>query len=128
MADLHVKYSRAENGVDAAEIDNDGTGVVVHLRRRNGMSKLEKILVATTVFLVFVSAVFAALYLSERRYRNLKEHVASSENGGENCNGPDENKDEKERNKPKGTCCSNEVTKQAALGKDVSLIIVVYNF
>lgn len=125
MADLNVKYSRAENGLDVAEIDNEAE-TVQDLRRRNGMSKLEKVLLASTVLLIFVSAVFAALYVSERQQRNLNKGASSSENDGKNCKGADENQDEK-RNEttvlkscdlnPNNANCSNEVTKQAAHGK-----------
>lgn len=122
MTDLNVKYSRAENGIEATEIEN-GSEVVVNLRRRNGMTKLEKILLASTVVFVISSAIFASLYLSERQHRNLKKETPSSENGGESCKGREEN--QVERNKTGRTCdfdlnateCSNEVVKQAARGK-----------
>lgn len=122
MTDLHVKYSRAENGIEVTEIDS-GSEAVVQLRRRNGMTKLEKLLLASTVVFVIASAVFASLYLSERQHRNLKKETPSSENGAEeNCKGRGQNQDENKRNKTKGPCdtteCANEVTKLAALGKN----------
>lgn len=122
MTDLNVKYSRAENGIEATEIEN-GSEVVVNLRRRNGMTKLEKILLASTVVFVIASAVFASLYLSEKQHRNLKKETPSSKNGGKSCKGREENQNE--RNKTQRACdfdlnateCSNEVVKQAARGK-----------
>lgn len=128
MADLKIKYSRAENGTDVSEIES-GPEAVVHLRRRNGMTKLEKVLLACTVVFVITTAVFASLYASERQYRNVTKEKSSSENGSENCEGVGENSEEEKKvNKTKGTCdfnpnnskCTTQVVKQAALGKNYS--------
>ena len=128
MADLKIKYSRAENGTDVSEIES-GPEAVVHLRRRNGMTKLEKVLLACTVVFVITTAVFASLYASERQYRNVRKEKSSSENGSENCKGVGENSEEEKKvNKTKGTCdfnpnnskCTTQVVKQAALGKNYS--------
>lgn len=128
MADLNVNHSRAENGIDVSEIES-GPEAVVHLRRRNGMTKLEKVLLASTVVFVITSAVFASLYVSERHYRNVRKETPSSENGSENCKGRGETGQEEEKqNKTKGSCdlnpnnakCTTEVVKQAALGKNYS--------
>ena len=128
MADLKIKYSRAENGTDVSEIES-GPEAVVHLRRRNGMTKLEKVLLACTVVFVITTAVFASLYASERQYRNVTKEKSSSENGSENCKGVGENSEEEKKvNKTKGTCdfnpnnskCTTQVVKQAALGKNHS--------
>lgn len=128
MADLKIKYSRAENGIDASKIES-GPEAVVHLRRRNGMTKLEKVLLACTVVFVITSAVFASLYASERQYRNIKKEKPSSENGSENCKGLGGTGGEKNMiNKTKETCdfnpnsskCTTQVVKQAALGKNYS--------
>ena len=143
MTDLHVKYCRAENGIEITELDS-GSEAVVHLRRRNGMTKLEKILLVSTVVFVITSAIFSSLYLSERQHRNSKKETPSSENGAEeNCNGREQNQDENTQNKTRGkyentqnktrgkyentknrtrgkcvtTECTDEVAKQAALGK-----------
>ena len=128
MADLKIKYSRAENGTDVSEIES-GPEAVVHLRRRNGMTKLEKVLLACTVVFVITTAVFASLYASERQYRNVTKEKSSSENGSESCKGVGENSEEEKKvNKTKGTCdfnpnnskCTTQVVKQAALGKNYS--------
>ena len=125
MSVLNVKYSRAENGIDLTESTLNET--VVCQRQRNGLSKLEKILLACIVFLVFVCAIFAGLYFSERQHRQLNNEVHSEEKGEWNCDGAKDGKDgeENERNetllschsKLNRTACSNEVTKQAAVGK-----------
>ena len=128
MTDLKIKYSRAENGVDVSEIES-GPEAIVHLRRRNGMTKLEKVLLACTVLFVITSAVFASLYASERQYRNVRKEKSSSENGSENCKGLGETvEEEKKINKTKEKCdlkhnnskCITQVVKQAALGKNYS--------
>ena len=128
MADLKIKYSRAENGTDVSEIES-GPEAVVRLRRRNGMTKLEKVLLASTVVFVITTAVFASLYASERQYRNVRKEKPSSENGSENCKVVGEtNEEEKKINKAKDTCdfnpnnskCTTQVVKQAALGKNYS--------
>ena len=127
MADLKIKYSRAENGIDVSEIES-GPEAVVHLGGRNGMTKLEKVLLACTVVFVITSAVFASLYASERQYRNIRKEKLS-ENGSENCKGLVESRGEKkEINKTRETCdfnpnsseCTTQVVKQAALGKNYS--------
>ena len=126
MADLKIKYSRAENGTDVSEIEC-GPEAVVHLRRRNGMTKLEKVLLASTVVFIITSAVFASLYASERQYRNARREKPSFENGSENCGG-ETGEEEKKINKTKETCdlnpnsskCRTQVVKQAALGKSYS--------
>ena len=128
MADLKIKYSRAENGKDVSEIES-GPEAVVRLRRQNGMTKLEKILLACTVVFVITSAVFASLYASERQYRNVSKEKPSSENGSENCKGLGETgEEETKKNNTKETCdlnpnsskCTTQVAKQAALGKSYS--------
>ena len=129
MADLNVKYSRAENGIDSADIDS-GAEMVDYVRHRNGLSKLEKFLLASTLILVFVSSVFAALYMSERQTRNLMKETSSSENEDKNCKASNATEEEKQNKtsvmsscdlNPNSANCVNEVIKQAAFGK-MSLI------
>lgn len=123
MTDLKIKYSRAENGIDVSEVEG-GPEAIVDLRRRNGMTKLEKVLLACTVVFVITSAVFASLYASERQYRNVRKDKPSSENGSQNCKGLGKTGEEEKKEtcdlNPNNSKCTTQVVKQAALGKNYS--------
>ena len=133
MSNRQVKYYRAENGINLAE-SNSTDEAVVFRRRRTGLSKLEKLLLAFVVILVFLCALLAGLYLSERQRRSLKKELISNKKGDEKCSGPNGAKDNNDKvnkgNKTMETSgsdrentSSNDVVKQAALGRVFILIL-----
>ena len=134
MSGLQVEYCRAENGIDLADSNNDGE-TIVYRRQRNGMSKMEKLLLACVVILVFLCAIFAGLYVSERQHRKLKKAERSSyEKDDRKCKGQGEevnkrNETEKACGSDYGlTSCSNKALKQAAVGRvvfDICLNVLV---
>lgn len=123
MSNRQVEYCRAENWIDFPEngITNE---TIVYRGRRNGMSKLEKFLLACIVLLVFLCAIFAGLYLSERQHRHLEKDVAS--NGEDKCKSNEgSDGDINKRNETENACgsdgdnasCVSEVVKQVGAGK-----------
>ena len=129
MSNRQVEYCRAENGIDLADT-NIGEETISYRRQRNGMSKTEKLLLACVVVLIFLCAIFAGLYISERQHRRMKKEVSASDHDGEEdgkCEGPDEKVNK--RNQTMETCgsdrtnttqCTNDsVLQQAAQGRVV---------
>lgn len=134
MSGLQVEYCRAENGIDLADSNNDEE-TIVYCRQRNGMSKMEKLLLACVVILVFLCAIFAGLYFSERQHRKLKKAESSSDEKNERkCKGQGEEVNKaNETAKACGsnygrTSCSNKALKKAAVGRvafDICLNVLV---
>lgn len=130
MSNRQVEYCRADNGIDLADtnIDED---TITYRRRRNGMSKTEKLLLACVMVLVFLSAIFAGLYFSERQHRRMKKEGSASDGKGDGkCEGPDEKVNKRNQtmeicgsNRGNATCTNDSVVLQAAQGR-----VIIDNF
>ena len=124
MSNRQVEYCRAENGIDLADTNIDEE-TITYCRQRNGMSTTEKLLLACVVVLVFLCAIFAGLYFSERQHRRMKREGSAFDGKGDGkCEGPDEKVNKRNQtmeicgsDRGNATCKNDSVVQQAAQGR-----------